>query len=65
VADTDAPWTAQGAEDYADAANESLVDDALVRVQAVYPYDSWRGAELRDIVGLAIQHLSRHARAHE
>lgn len=35
------------------------VDDALVRVQRVYPYDTWRTAELRDIVGLAIQRPAR------
>lgn len=47
-------------EDFNTLAEEIAVDDALVRVQQVYPYESWRAAELRDLVGLAIVVPARH-----
>lgn len=50
--------------DYDVAAEESAVDAALVRVQALYPYEAWRTAELRDIVGLAIAKPARHVIPH-
>lgn len=49
-------------EDFDILADELALDDALVRVQSVYPYDSWRGAELRDVLGAALGRSSRHQR---
>lgn len=49
-------------EDFDQLADELALDDAIVRVERLLPYDSWRDAELRDVLGAALKRKARHRR---
>lgn len=46
-------------DEVTDVVDEMALDAAIVDVQRAYPYDSWRGVELRDILGLALHRRAR------